>query len=79
MQPRPVCHKRGEVFRKDGLFYARLERLFDSEPLEVVLHGVVSEDQARAALDVLSTLRRERRSSASHEASRSAVELLAKG
>jgi hypothetical protein len=37
------------------LYYARLERPFVDEPIEVVLHGVVSEDQARAAFEVLIT------------------------
>jgi hypothetical protein len=50
----PTTDERGDLFRRDGLYYIRLQCSRFEEPLEIALHGVVSEEQARAAIEALS-------------------------
>jgi hypothetical protein len=45
------------VLNRDGIFYASLRMENSDSPLEVALHGVQSETEARKALETLATLR----------------------
>jgi hypothetical protein len=45
--------ERGDLFKKDGLYHVRLYLPDCEEPIEVALHGIVSEEHARAVLDAL--------------------------
>lgn len=42
-----------DLISKNGVFYARLGHSTTGEPLDVALHGISSEEQARAAAQVL--------------------------
>lgn len=43
------------LFKREGLYYARVKYSAGSEPLEIALHGISSEEQARAAVEVLTS------------------------
>lgn len=45
--------ERGDLFKRDGLYHVRLHLPDNDEPIEVALHGVSSEEHARAVLDAL--------------------------
>lgn len=47
---------RPDLFHRDGVFYARLTASITGEPLEVALHGITSEEHARAAAGALMLL-----------------------
>jgi hypothetical protein len=51
------CCPRGEqpidLRKRGGIYYARLRHLQSGELFEVALHGVLSDEQARAAVKVL--------------------------
>ncbi len=42
-----------DLLKRDGLYYARVQPSFSDGPMEIALHGVASEEQARAALNAL--------------------------
>lgn len=41
------------VFEKGGVYYARLRPSSAGELMEIALHGIISEEQARAAVQAL--------------------------
>ena len=41
------------LFKKDGVYYTQVRHSTAGEPIEIALHGVTSEEQARAAIDAL--------------------------
>jgi hypothetical protein len=45
--------ERGDLFKRDGLYHVRLYLPDSEEPIEVALHGISSEEHARAVLDAL--------------------------
>jgi hypothetical protein len=53
--PEPKSDEHGDLFKREGLYYVRLRCSGFNEPLEIALHGVVSEEQARVASKALFT------------------------
>lgn len=51
--PEATSTEHSDLFRRDDLYYVRLQHSRLEEPLEIALHGVVSEEQARAAIEAL--------------------------
>ena len=45
--------QRDDLFQKDGLYYARLHHSPHDEPIEIALHGILCEEQARVAIAAL--------------------------
>lgn len=50
-EAKPV--ERDTFFKKGDLYYARLQHHPGDEPLEIALHGVMLEEQARAVVEAL--------------------------
>ena len=41
------------LFKRDGVYYTHVRHSTAGEPIEIALHGVTSEEQARAAAEAL--------------------------
>ena len=51
--PEAAPDERSNLFKRDGLYHVRLYLPDSEEPIEVALHGIASEEHARAVLEAL--------------------------
>lgn len=51
-EPSPLPKVNLKLFKREGLYYAIVQSSVFTEPLEIALHGINSEEEARAAAEV---------------------------
>jgi hypothetical protein len=54
MPPATLSKNRVDLYVREGVYYARVQHAPSSEEIEIALHGIISEEQARIAVEAMS-------------------------